>query len=71
MLSLQVEDSYRQAGERPPIEPKHIAIALTALDIGLAVQHLVAAEEVPLELYPELYEALFGPLLPGQRSASD
>jgi AcrR family transcriptional regulator len=68
MLSLQVEDSYGQAGEQPPIEPKHIAIALTALDIGLAVQHLVDAEEVPLELYPELYEALFGPLLPEQGS---
>ena len=68
-LSLQIEDSYRQAGENPPIEPKHIAIALTALDVGLAVQHLVDPDEVGLELYPELYEALFTPLLPGQRSA--
>jgi AcrR family transcriptional regulator len=45
-----------------PIEAKHLATAMTALDIGLAVQHLVDPDEVPLELYPRLYELLFGPL---------
>ena len=55
-------------GARLPVSPlpvpaRDIAVALTALDIGLAVQNLVDPEEVPLELYPELYELLFVPLL--------
>ena len=41
---------------------KAIATALIALDIGLAIQHFVDAEEVPLDLYPELYVLLFSPL---------
>ena len=51
-------------GQRPPIESKHLATALTTLDIGLAIQNLVDPEEVPLDLYPKLYDLLFGPLLP-------
>jgi hypothetical protein len=46
-----------------PIEPRHLATAMTALDIGLALQHLVDPQAVPLELYPLLYELLFGQLL--------
>ena len=45
---------------------KHLATALTALDIGLAIQNLVDPEEVPLSLYPRLYDLLFGPLVPDQ-----
>ena len=56
ILAQQVAEDYRQAGEKAPVDPKHIAIAFTALDIGLVVQHLVD---------PELYEALFAPLAPG------
>jgi AcrR family transcriptional regulator len=55
-------DAFERLGRDPPIEPKHLATALTALDIGLAVQRLVDPQEVPLELYPALYELLFGPL---------
>jgi AcrR family transcriptional regulator len=58
-----IERAYEDAGSRPPIEAKHIASALTALDIGLAVQNLVDPEEVPLTLYPQLYDLIFGPLL--------
>jgi AcrR family transcriptional regulator len=43
-------------------EAKAIASALIALDIGLAIQHFVDADDVPLELYPELYVLLFSPL---------
>jgi len=39
-----------------------IASALIALDIGLAIQHFVDPDEVPLDLYPELYVLLFSPL---------
>jgi AcrR family transcriptional regulator len=55
---------YSEAREPPPIDPKHLASALTALDIGLAVQNLVDPDEVPLDLYPQLYALLFGPLIP-------
>lgn len=66
MNAQGIAASYQEAGEQPPIEPKHIATALTALDIGLAVQHLVDPEAVPLELYPRLFELLFVPLAPGE-----
>jgi hypothetical protein len=32
---------------------------MIALDFGLALQHFVDPDRAPLELYPELYEALF------------
>ncbi len=41
---------------------KALATAVIALDIGLAIQHHVDPEDVPLELYPELYTALFSSL---------
>src|SRR4051812_19564092 len=43
-------------GVEPPADPRAIATALIALDIGLAVQNAVDREDVPLTLYPELYE---------------
>jgi AcrR family transcriptional regulator len=67
MNGRSLGDAFEQLGRRPPIEPKHLATALTALDIGLAVQHLVDPDEVPLELYPTLYELLFGPLFEAEQ----
>jgi AcrR family transcriptional regulator len=61
-----IDTTFGAAGEKPPIASKHLATALTALDIGLAIQNLVDPEEVPLDLYPKLYDLLFGPLLPGE-----
>jgi AcrR family transcriptional regulator len=57
-----------------PERAKALATAMIALDIGLAIQHFVDPDEVPLELYPELYVWLLsGPLseaspAPGRRS---
>jgi AcrR family transcriptional regulator len=65
LTAHSIETTYAEAGEKPPIAAKHLATALTALDIGLAIQNLVDPEEVPLSLYPRLYGLLFGPLLPG------
>ena len=42
---------------------KPVATALIALDIGLAIQHFVDPDDVPLDLYPELYELLFQHLI--------
>lgn len=44
-------------------EAKAIATALIALDIGLAIQHFVDPDGAPLDLYPQLYVMLFGPLM--------
>jgi AcrR family transcriptional regulator len=41
---------------------KAISTAMIALDIGLAIQHFVDPDDVPLDLYPQLYVLLFGPL---------
>jgi len=36
---------------------------MTALDIGLFLQHMVDPETVPLSVYPPLFELLFGDLV--------
>jgi AcrR family transcriptional regulator len=64
LVADRIDQVYAGVGKRPPIDAKHLASALTALDIGLAVQNLVDPEEVPLDLYPQLYDLLFGPLIP-------
>ena len=48
----------------PPAAPERLATAMIALDIGLALQHFVDEQGAPLDLYPELYELLFGGLAP-------
>ena len=63
VAASQLQQGFEAQGREPPIPARDIAVALTALDIGLAVQNLVDPEEAPLELYPELYELLFVPLL--------
>ena len=63
MGAAQVERAYAEAGREPPVPPRDLATAMTALDIGLAVQNLVDPEEVPLDLYPLLFEVLFGRLI--------
>jgi hypothetical protein len=40
---------------------------MIALDIGLAVQHLVDPDAVPLDLYVPLYDLLFGSHLDADR----
>ena len=49
---------------------KSISTALIALDIGLAIQHFVDPDDVPLDVYPELYVLLFGPLTRGATKAT-
>lgn len=63
IIAQQTAEAATELGRAAPIEPKHIATALIALDIGLALQHLVDPDEVPLDLYPRLYELLFAPLV--------
>ena len=62
MNAAGFDETSKDTGRPLPIEPKHLATSMIALDIGLAVQRLVDPDEVPLELYPRLYELLFAPL---------
>lgn len=59
-----LRQQYKAAGQEPPAPPEHLATAMIAVDIGLALQHFVDERDVPLDLYPELYELLFAPIAP-------
>jgi len=63
MTASLIEAGYAETGRQPPIDAKDLATAQIAMDIGLAVQHLVDPEAVPLELYPKLWGLLFGSLI--------
>jgi AcrR family transcriptional regulator len=63
LLAGNIEREYDRVGSKPPVPAEDIATAMTALDIGLAVQHLVDPDAVPLDLYVPLYELLFGSLV--------
>lgn len=59
-----IDDAYRDAGVEPPVPADHLATAMIAMDIGLALQHFVDPDAVQLPLYPELFELLFGAVGP-------
>jgi AcrR family transcriptional regulator len=59
-----ITEQFRAAGVEPPTDPAALASAFIAMDVGLAVQHFVDPEGAPATLWPDLYELLFGPLLP-------
>jgi AcrR family transcriptional regulator len=63
LIGEQGKAQYEELGSEPPLPPEQIATAMIALDIGLAVQHLVDPEAVPLDLYVPLYDLLFGPVV--------
>jgi AcrR family transcriptional regulator len=59
LVARIVERSAAERGTDPPLEPKLAASALIAMDIGLAIQHYVDPEAVPLSAYPEIFGAVF------------
>jgi AcrR family transcriptional regulator len=63
VLAEGARDAFEQSGRKPPLPPKEIGTAMIALDVGLAVQHLVDPDEVPLDLYVPLFDLLFGTLV--------
>jgi AcrR family transcriptional regulator len=63
LVSEQGKQQFREAGQEPPLPLKDIATAMIALDIGLAVQHLVDPDEVSLDLYVPLFDLFFGEML--------
>ena len=63
LLAGQIKATFKEVGRKPPLPPEQIATAMIALDVGLAVQHLVDPEEAPLDLYVPLFDLLFGQLV--------
>jgi AcrR family transcriptional regulator len=63
VLAGQTEGTFKELDRKPPLPAKQIATAMIALDVGLAVQHLVDPDEVPLDFYPPLFDLLFGELV--------
>ncbi len=66
LVAEQTKATFKEVGRKPPLPPDQIATAMIALDVGLAVQHLVDPEQVPLEFYVPLYDLLFGSLVDAQ-----
>jgi AcrR family transcriptional regulator len=63
VLAKNTRTTFRELGRRPPLPAKQIATAMIALDVGLAVQHMVDPDEVPLDLYVPLFDLLIGRLI--------
>jgi AcrR family transcriptional regulator len=62
LMTELVERFYAERGEQPPVRTDRIASAFIAMDIGLALQHHVDPGAVPLDVYPDVWEAVFGRL---------
>ena len=63
LVAGQVGATFKEAGRKAPLPPDQLATAMIALDVGLAVQHLVDPDAVSLDLYVPLYDLLFGRLV--------
>jgi AcrR family transcriptional regulator len=63
LLAEQTKEVFKEVGRKPPLPPKQIATAMIALDIGLAVQHVIDPDEVSLDVYVPLFDLLFGSLV--------
>ena len=58
----QIARTYDEAGLEPPVDPRELASAFIALDIGLGLQRFVDPDAVSLDDYPRLFDLLFGAL---------
>ena len=63
LVAEQTKETFKEIGEEPPLPARQIATAMIALDVGLAVQHLVDPNEAPLDDYVPLFDLLFGEML--------
>ena len=63
ILAEQVKETYQEIGRKPPLSTEQIGTAMIALDVGLAVQHLVDPDQVPLDFYIPLFDLLFGSMV--------
>jgi AcrR family transcriptional regulator len=62
LLTQLVERRFADVGRPPPLPPGVMASAMIAMDIGLAIQHYVDPDAVPLDVYPDVFGTLFDSL---------
>jgi AcrR family transcriptional regulator len=60
-----IRRTFEEAGATAPADVRDLASTVIALDIGLALQHFVDPEAVPLDLYPRMFELVLDRLGPG------
>jgi AcrR family transcriptional regulator len=63
LLAENISQTFSEIGGESPLPPKQLATAMIALDVGLAVQHLVDPDEAPLDDYVPLFDVLFGEMV--------
>jgi AcrR family transcriptional regulator len=63
VLAENVKTTFGEVGRKPPLPAKQLATAMIALDVGLAVQHMVDPDEASLDLYVPLFDLLIGRLV--------
>src|SRR3954454_10824596 len=62
LVTQILEQASARSGRPLPAPADHLASAQIAMDLGLAIQHYIDPEQVPLEVYPSVWESVFGPL---------
>jgi AcrR family transcriptional regulator len=55
LIARIVAKRFADAGRELPTDARTLASAAIAMDIGLAIQHYVDPEVVPLDVYPEAF----------------
>jgi AcrR family transcriptional regulator len=63
MLAEQVGETYNEIRRKPPLPTEQIATAMIAMDVGLAVQHMVDPDQAPLDYYVPLFDLIFGSMV--------
>ena len=59
LITRVMERGAAEGRDLRGLSAERVATALIALDIGLAIQHFVDPERVPLDAYPDIFGALF------------
>ena len=59
LVARIVERARGEGRDDRGLSNEQMATALIAMDIGLAIQHYVDPENVPLDVYPKVFGALF------------
>ncbi len=62
LLAKLTERRFAELGRKLPLPADVLASALIAMDIGLAIQHYVDPDAVPLDVYPDVFGTLFDAL---------
>jgi AcrR family transcriptional regulator len=59
--AANTKEIIERTGGRPPLPADQLAALMTALDVGVAFQHLIDPDAVPTEVYTHGLNAVLGP----------